>query len=124
MFPDQEEAFLTGASISLAALYVAALAASEQKDCVEAHTSMQSSMAALHLIPSMLSRLLKQGHWHQVTQNAVRSLCAVHDHAECDAQMQQLMLRCMVAVRDLMDAAGTHHLSVVALRMQEHAARS
>ena len=102
--------------MSLAALYVAALAADLHKDAVMTHMSMSSSTAALQLMPCMLLRLLRQSTWREahMTKMVVERLYAIHGHASCDAQMQHCILSCLVALHDDVDAADMQHLSAVA----------
>ena len=107
--------------MSLAALYVAALAADLHKDAVMTHTSMSSSTAALQLMPCMLLRLLRQSTWREahVTKMVVERLFAIHGHASCDAQMQHLTLSCLVALHDDLDAADMQQLSAVVTDFQD-----
>ena len=107
--------------MSLAALYVAALAADLHKDAVMTHMSMSSSSAALQLMPCMLLRLLRQSTWQEahMTKMVVERLFAIHGHACCNAQMQHLTLSCLVALHDDVDAADMQRLSAVRANSQD-----
>jgi hypothetical protein len=107
--------------MSLAALYVAALAADLHKDAVMMHMSMSSSTAALQLMPCMLLRLLRQSTWQEahMTRMIVERLFAIHGHASCNAQMQHLTLSCLVALHDDVDVAHMQRLSAVTASFQD-----
>ena len=103
--------------MGMAALFAAGLAEGMHKDSVLAHVSMQSSSTAQALLPSTLSALLKQPLWQSAgfTKTAAERLHSIHIHKNADMQLQDLTSRCLLVMRDDMDATGIQQLSMVAL---------
>ena len=104
-----------GASFGLAALHIAALALSEQRDCVQAHISMQSSSTACEVLPSMLARLLKQKAWQSpsVAKSLADVLYTVHMDRQCGKQLHSLTRKCLLTVHANMELVDTEQLSMV-----------
>ncbi len=101
--------------MGLAALYVAALATSVQKDSVQAHISMQSSDTACEVMPSLLASLLKQKGWQDagITRALAEALYSLHAHKDCNEELKSITCKCLLAARSDMAATELKRLGTL-----------